>query len=80
MQSSSCLPKGKPTIDEIKVLFEFADNDKSGKISSKELKRILELGRHSPLCEENVKEFMKKYDLDGDQEWSIDELIKFFSE
>nr|CAX79803.1 Calcium-binding EF-hand,domain-containing protein [Schistosoma japonicum] len=69
----------KPSMEEIKALFDIADIDKSGKLSSKEVKRILELNSNQQLSEKSVEEFMKKYDLNGDKEWDIDELVKMFS-
>ncbi|CAH8635488.1 unnamed protein product [Schistosoma guineensis] len=67
------------SMEEIRALFDYADTDKSGKLSSKEVKRILELNSNRKLSESVVQKFMEKYDQDGDEEWSIDELVQFFS-
>ncbi|CAH8623842.1 unnamed protein product [Schistosoma intercalatum] len=67
------------SMEEIRALFDYADTDKSGKLSSKEVKRLLELGSSRNLSESVVQKFMDKYDQDGDEEWSIDELVQFFS-
>ncbi|CAH8643948.1 unnamed protein product [Schistosoma margrebowiei] len=67
------------SMEEIRALFDYADTDKSGKLSSKEVKRILEFNSNRKLSESVVQKFMEKYDQDGDEEWSIDELVQFFS-
>ncbi|CAH8662501.1 unnamed protein product [Schistosoma rodhaini] len=67
------------SMEDIRALFDYADTDKSGRLSSKEVKKILELNSNRKLSESTVQKFMEKYDLDGDKEWSIDELVQFFS-
>ncbi|CAH8869857.1 unnamed protein product [Trichobilharzia szidati] len=65
--------------DEVKALFEAADIDKSGSLSSEEVKKILELNSGRKLPESTVQAFIRKYDLNADGQWSIEELAKLLA-
>ncbi|KAH8874440.1 calmodulin (CaM) [Schistosoma japonicum] len=60
-------------------MFETADIDKSGKLSMNEVKKLLENEYDSEFSDEFIQQFMAEHDVDGDQEWSIDELAEVFA-
>nr|CAH8870272.1 unnamed protein product [Trichobilharzia regenti] len=65
--------------DEIKAIFEAADVDKSGKLSTHEVKKVLENDVGCELPDDAVKQFLSQHDADGDQQWTIDELAQLFT-
>ncbi|CAH8576578.1 unnamed protein product [Heterobilharzia americana] len=66
-------------LDELRALFDEADVNKSGKLSSHELKNLLEGDFGCEIPKERFDEFLKETNLDGDKEWSIDDLVKLFT-
>ncbi|KAH8874441.1 calmodulin (CaM) [Schistosoma japonicum] len=63
----------------VRSMFETADIDKSGKLSMNEVKKLLENEYDSEFSDEFIQQFMAEHDVDGDQEWSIDELAEVFA-
>ncbi|VDQ00621.1 unnamed protein product [Trichobilharzia regenti] len=63
----------------VRAMFEAADTNKSGKLSSQEVKSLLENQYGTDLSDDVVQHFMAEHDLDGDNEWSIDELAELFA-
>ncbi|CAH8862338.1 unnamed protein product [Trichobilharzia szidati] len=66
-------------MDELRARFELADVNHSGKLSSHELKKVLDSDFGSEIPKERFDEFLKDINLNDDQEWSIDELVHIFS-
>ncbi|KRX71236.1 hypothetical protein T4E_11252 [Trichinella pseudospiralis] len=66
-------------MDELRARFESADVNHSGKLSSHELKKVLDSDFGSEIPKERFDEFLKDINLNDDQEWSIDELVHIFS-
>ena len=63
---------------EIKMAFNFMDEDETGKISFKNLKKIAkEMGE--TLSDQELFEFMKEGDLDGDGEVSLEEFQRIMT-
>nr|CAH8860669.1 unnamed protein product [Trichobilharzia regenti] len=67
------------SMDELRARFQSADVNHSGKLSSHELKRVLDSDFGSEIPKERFDEFLRDLDLNDDQEWSIDELVQIFS-
>ncbi|CAH8830386.1 unnamed protein product [Trichobilharzia szidati] len=65
--------------EHVRAMFEAADTDKSGKLSAQEVKRLLENDYGTDLSDDVVQHFMAEHDLDGDNEFSIDELAEVFA-
>ncbi|CAH8862377.1 unnamed protein product [Trichobilharzia szidati] len=66
-------------MDELRALFEAADVNHSGKLSSQELKKVLEGDFGCEIPKDKFDEFLKGTNLDGEGEWSIDDLVKLFT-
>jgi Ca2+-binding EF-hand superfamily protein len=61
-------------IDQIQMAFEMLDDDRTGKISFKNLKRVAkELGE--TLTEQEIHEMINEADTDNDGEISFDEFV-----
>ncbi|VDQ08137.1 unnamed protein product [Trichobilharzia regenti] len=72
-------PQSREHVDELRALFEAADVNHSGKLSSQELKKVLEGDFGCEIPKDKFDEFLKGTNLDGEGEWSIDDLVKLFT-
>lgn len=64
----------KEQIDQIKMAFEMLDDDKTGKVTFKNLKRIArELGE--TLTDQEIHEMINEADVDNDGEISFEEFV-----
>ena len=64
--------------DEIRRVFKLFDDDETGRISFRNLKRVArELGEN--MTDEELQEMINKADLDGDGEVNEDEFMRIMT-
>jgi centrin-1 len=70
---------GRDPMDEIRKAFILFDDDHTGKISFKNLKRVsLELGEN--LTDEELREMIEEADRDNDGEISFEEFVRYMKD